>query len=372
MFNFDPDDPRKLGLMMAAAHLLQGAPGRNKNLGADLSHGLMGGLMGYQQGMGSRDKREQEKQERELRQMQMDQMKRQGEQQAQQQAAIQGLMSQNPQLAQLFQVAPDKAIDRAFPKPQMQFAPNGVPVDMNALKPNEGNFAKPPDWMNPEYVKVQSQIRAAGRPKVTVDTRQESEFNKALGKQQGGDYADLMKSDAMASGTINKLSRLENLLAKSGQTGKLTPSIMELKAAGESLGFKVDPKLPYQQAAQALSNEIALEMRNPSGGAGMPGALSDRDREFLTNMVPNLAKTPEGNKILIDTRKKLAQREKEVAKLARDYRKQTGKFDEGFYDELSQFSASNPLFQQGDNGGGLTPAEQAELQQLRKRFGPAK
>jgi hypothetical protein len=162
-----------------------------------------------------------------------------------------------------------------------------------------------------------------------------------------------MKGDGIATSKITRLSRLENLLDQSGKTGKLTPNTMELKAAAESLGFKVDPKLPFQQAAQALSNELALELRNPAGGAGMPGAMSDSDRQFLTNMVPNLAKTPEGNKILLETHKKVAQREKDVAKLAREYKRKTGKFDEGFYEVLNEFSAKNPLFpqaQQQSNG----------------------
>ncbi len=201
---------------------------------------------------------------------------------------------------------------------------------------------------DPNYLKGQEQIRKAGATNVTVDakSKQENAFATAFGKQNAEDYATLMKNDAMAGNKLNKLSRLESLLASSGKTGKLTPAGMELQSAAASLGFKVDPKLPFQQAAQALSNEMALEMRNPSGGAGMPGALSDSDRRFLTEMVPNLSKTPEGNKILIDSAKKLAQREKDVAKLAREYRQKTGKFDEGFYQQLADYSASHPLFPQ--------------------------
>jgi uncharacterized phage infection (PIP) family protein YhgE len=202
------------------------------------------------------------------------------------------------------------------------------------------------------WLDAQRQIRAAGKPQVTVDNRQENAFAQTAGKEFGEQYVGLMKGDANASGKLNKLERLSNLLDNSGKTGKFTPNVMELKAAADSLGFKVDAKLPYQQAAQALSNEIALEMRNPSGGAGMPGALSDSDRVFLTNMVPNLAKTPEGNKQLLDTAKKLAQRDKQVAALARDYKKKNGKFDEGFYEVLGAFSERNPLFPKPrDNGG---------------------
>jgi hypothetical protein len=41
----------------------------------------------------------------------------------------------------------------------------------------------------------------------------------------------------------------------------------------------------------------------------------------------------------------LAKREQQVAKMARAYRKKNnGTFDEGFYDELAEWSAKNPLF----------------------------
>jgi hypothetical protein len=386
MFNFDPNDPRQMGLLMAAARMLEPGPG---GVAGSLSRAVPTGLMGYQTTRGLNDRRAEEEQQRRMREFTIKQAEEQRAQQGQMRSLAQSAFGPNPNLVAgddqgnpmpqapggggmpefakgMMGIDPMTAIS-LMPKPEkprMAFAPNGQAVDMNALAPGQ-NYGKQPDWKDPEYIKAQSQIRAAGAPRVTVDTRQENEFSKAVGKHQGEDYSNLMKSDAMASTQLNKLNRLEAMLSSSGKTGKLTPATMELKAVADSLGFKVDPNLPFQQAAQALSNEIALTLRNPSGGAGMPGALSDKDREFLTNMVPNLAKTPEGNKMLIDTQKKLVQREKEVARLARDYRKKNGKFDEGFYDELAQFSAKNPLF----DSGGLSPDEQSELEQLRKRFG---
>jgi hypothetical protein len=41
---------------------------------------------------------------------------------------------------------------------------------------------------------------------------------------------------------------------------------------------------------------------------------------------------------------KMAKRDQEVAKIAREYRKKNGNLDEGFYDELAKFSEANPLF----------------------------
>jgi hypothetical protein len=89
----------------------------------------------------------------------------------------------------------------------------------------------------------------------------------------------------------------------------------------------------------------------------MPGAMSDADRQFLVNMVPGLATTPGGRKLMLETATKLANRDKEVAAMARKYRQKKGNIDEGFYDELAQFSAANPLFKAGgsQSDGGPKP-----------------
>jgi hypothetical protein len=74
----------------------------------------------------------------------------------------------------------------------------------------------------------------------------------------------------------------------------------------------------------------------------------------------------------------LAKREQQVAKMARAYRKKNnGTFDEGFYDELAAWSEKNPLFKAAPQqpkpapapAGGLSAAEQKELEDLRKRLG---
>lgn len=172
---------------------------------------------------------------------------------------------------------------------------------------------------------------------------QEKAESKAVGEFFGKTYADIQSAGAAATNKINKVERLNTLL-DGVQTGKLTPFGVDIASTAASLGFKIDPKLGNKQAADALSKEMALELRNPSGGAGMPGALSNSDREFLMSMTPGLTSDPAGRKLISESMVKLAKRDQEVAKLARDYRKKKGNLDEGFYDELAQFSEANPLF----------------------------
>jgi len=196
----------------------------------------------------------------------------------------------------------------------------------------------------------------AGATKVsqTSVTRQEGEEAKTVGKFFGDAYADIQKAGFNAGSRINRASRLSQLL-ENVNTGKLTAAGTEVAAFADSLGFKIDKNLGNKQAAVALTNEMALELRNPAGGAGMPGAMSDSDREFLRSMVPGLGTTPEGRRLMLETSTKLAKRDQDVARIAREYRKKNGNLDEGFYEELSRFSASNPLFQSAPSVPGSAP-----------------
>ena len=198
---------------------------------------------------------------------------------------------------------------------------------------------------DPRLLDVEKDLRASGASKTVLapDFRQETEEAKAVGKGFAEQYMTIQKSGLDAGGKIARLNRAEQLM-RGVQTGKLQPKIAEISALADSLGIKIDSELGQKQALVQLTNEMALQLRNPSGGAGMPGAMSDADREFLLKMPPGLGQTPEGNKLIIETMKKLAQRDQDVAKLARTYRKKNGAIDEGFYDELAAFSEANPLF----------------------------
>lgn len=206
---------------------------------------------------------------------------------------------------------------------------------------------------NPELLATDIARRRASAQQVNVNTKQETQEAKTVGEEFGKQYATLLKAGSEAPAKLSRLDRMEQLM-EGVETGKLTPATTQIASIAEALGFKVDAKLGAKQALEALSNEIALQLRNPSGGAGMPGAMSDKDREFLGSMTPGLAKTKAGNKLIIETARKLTKRDGEVAKLARDYRKKNGSLDEGFYDELAEYSASHPLFGTAEEGVTVT------------------
>jgi hypothetical protein len=262
------------------------------------------------------------------------------------------------------------ALDRVMPKPktvepftlkpgETRYGSDNKPIASVPDKPKEAaetelakvireRNALPPNDPNRALYDSKIQKLTTHQPGTKVEVRQESEFGKKVGGELGEIYTGLLKADMNAPATVGKYERLGTLLKDSG-SGKFKGTTTEIKAAAKGLGIDLNAMgikddVAPAQAARALANQLALELRNPAGGAGMPGALSDKDREFLVQSIPGLENDPKGNEKMIEYRAKLARREQQVARMARDYRRKSGKFDEGFFDELQQWSDKNPLF----------------------------
>lgn len=150
-------------------------------------------------------------------------------------------------------------------------------------------------------------------------------------------------------GTAN-LSRLGSLLDQVN-TNKFAGTTLELKAAAKAAGINMDAlgigdNVGVAQAAKALSQQMALQLRDPSGGGGMPGSMSDADRQFLTTMVPAITNDPNANKLMLDWQKKIYQRQIEVAKIVNDYGRSPEflKDPTGVYAKVREYADKNPLF----------------------------
>lgn len=170
-------------------------------------------------------------------------------------------------------------------------------------------------------------------------------------KSAAEQFKQLQNSGMLAPGQIAKYQQLGQLLANH-DGGKLSNAGLELAQLANSLGLKIDKNLYNKEASQKLTNELALALRNPSGGEGMPGAMSDADREFLMRSVPNLAQSAEGRNKMIQMQVKILQRQQKVAEMARKWQQRGGRIDatdpqgRSFQDMLQSWANSNPLFEQ--------------------------
>lgn len=160
-------------------------------------------------------------------------------------------------------------------------------------------------------------------------------------------YADRLKainnSGFNAPTQIAKLQRIGQLL-DDHEGGKFSNNALALAQYANSTGLKLDPKLGNKEAAAALSNELALTLRDPSNGAGMPGAMSDADRQFLASMAPGLGQSKEGRQQMINAGVALQKRNQQVMQMASRYQKKYGRVDDGFYTQLQDWAERNPLF----------------------------
>ena len=361
-FNLFSGDPQSQAMLALASGLLEsGGPSRMPvGVGQGAARGMMQGREAFMAA-------QQEQQQQKLFDLKMQQVEQAKAAEAQRAAAI-AQLSQDPRfsgLGPLLQVDPKAAIGQAYPEAKV-VAPGGSLVAPN--RPDSPLFTAPPkppeDSPLAKLIKERDAIpqgdprraiyetaitkATTSQPLVNVDNRQGSAFDREVGEAFGKQYSDLLKADMSAPATIGKYQRLGSLLSNVN-TGKFRGTIVDMKAAAKSMGFDlsamgIPDDVAPAQAARALSNQIALELRNPAGGAGMPGALSDKDREFLIQSIPGLENDPKAIGTMIEYRTKLAKREQEVARMARAYRKKHGKFDEGFYDELAEWSNKNPLF----------------------------
>lgn len=185
---------------------------------------------------------------------------------------------------------------------------------------------------------------AAGMsPAVEGDTNAANEFKKKAADSYAKMYSEMNNASMKNPAKIAKFERIGSLLGDY-EGGKLSNAGFELARTGNSLGITIDKNLPNKEAAEALSKEVALDLRSTAEGNGMPGSLSDADREFLRSMTPQMASTAQGRKQIIESRTALMRREMEVSDMARKYVKKYGSLNEDFFSQLQAWSNGRPMF----------------------------
>lgn len=177
----------------------------------------------------------------------------------------------------------------------------------------------------------------ANRPdtQVTIDNKQDSEIAKLSAK----DYQTIIGNASKASKEIATIGTLEKLSEKAF-SGTGAGALLAGAKLLDQAGIKTEG-LTESEVYEKVANTLVLDKSQQ-----MAGALSNGDMAFLQNTVPGLNTSKESRKLTFDIGKKLAQREKDVAKLATEFRKANGgSFDSGeFQVYLDQWKEENPLF----------------------------
>lgn len=141
---------------------------------------------------------------------------------------------------------------------------------------------------------------------------------------------------------------------RQADTGKMVPLTLPIRQAMKQLGFQwgddVD-QVPLLEQLQAQQNRLALKLRSPAEGMGLPGAASDQDLVFLKQAGPGLATSPQANEAMAIIMLAKARREVEVEKEKSKYIWANGTL-KGWQGYKDEFIKDRSMF---------TPDEQAIL-----------
>lgn len=194
-------------------------------------------------------------------------------------------------------------------------------------------------------MEYQTQLKAAGRPSTNVTVSGDKAGAQEMAKLHAKTYDTLRNNAAGADQLSDQLDVIEQAIKTGIQTGYAGDQLQYARRLGATLGVANADKAAAGELISAVSNKLALAVRSPGGeGGGMPGAMSDADREFLRDTVPGLLKTPEGNRQLIAVMRAAARRHQVLHEMAVDYAQQNnGQLDAGFDRQVREYVKANPL-----------------------------
>ncbi|HET8700869.1 MAG TPA: hypothetical protein VFL97_04290 [Nitrococcus sp.] len=192
------------------------------------------------------------------------------------------------------------------------------------------------------------EIKQIGGGGVNVSVNGERGFDKTVGEGYGKRFLDIQDAAQSAQRTLDGLDVMEQAMSDPNfYSGSGADYINGLKRLGASIGINPD-SVSSAETFNAMAKQAALDSMGGSLGTG----FSNADRDFVTDQVPSLSNTPEGNRKLIAIQRKLNLRKQQIAQQARLYASQhDGRIDSGFDDALAQWAEANPLFpKKGEQG----------------------
>jgi len=188
---------------------------------------------------------------------------------------------------------------------------------------------------NPAFADYQERT---SQPAVVM--KGETAYRKERGSQLAKDYGRIQEDARKARSRIGQLRQIDSLLSNPDvYTGTGAEAVNTLKRMGQTL-FGMDFKgVADAEAARRVVDEMALSMTDQ-----LPGPISNQELALLRSIPPNIGDTAEGRKLLVELTKAKEQRKIELARLARDYVRENGRLDDGWFDVAARYAEQNPMF----------------------------
>src|SRR5690606_5064462 len=208
---------------------------------------------------------------------------------------------------------------------------NGVEVTQEwdpATKSYRDIAESAPDWQNPAYVQTQKDIRAAGRTQVNVDAS--TKGTQELAKLDAKTISDLGEGLRKMRELVPDLDRVEKALevASTGPTANVRKT---LGALANEFGLKVGPETSELEIIESIQSRLAPAMRAVGSGSS-----SDRDVAMFLSSLPNMMRTPAGNRMVIQHLRRIAQRKQQEEQFMRSYYRKNGNSLDGVYEAMDR------------------------------------
>lgn len=189
-----------------------------------------------------------------------------------------------------------------------------------------------------------------GTPLVQNNLGGEKQWDQESAKLWAKRYDGMVGGASNARDMLSMYDLAESAINSGVRTGFGASQEQALRkmAAGLGIGSEDAEKLAGGELLNTVQNRMALMMRNPDGGMGMPGAMSDADRKFLRDSQVGLDRTPEGNRKMLAAFRAMEQRKIEISELADQYITENGMLDQGFNKIVKEYAEANPMFKFDD------------------------
>ena len=179
---------------------------------------------------------------------------------------------------------------------------------------------------------------------VNIDNKGESEYTKQTAKQNAQNKQEYIKAANDAASTIysidNMIKAIKNDDVYQGTAGQMVNSYKRLLSSmGKDVKGMSDAAI-LDSGKSLLLGKIRRDV--------MSGTTSDRDINFLVDMVPSLGKTKEQNLAIAEMYKKTYQRQVDAGRFVNDYTKHNnGRWDDEGERLLTEF-LNKPLFTEAE------------------------
>jgi GH24 family phage-related lysozyme (muramidase) len=198
---------------------------------------------------------------------------------------------------------------------------------------------------NPDFAKREIELKRASQPNTTIDMKGETEAVKARAKAGVEAEVEANKAASSAGQELQQLAGLQARLERL-KTGPTAPLARTAAMWAQDLGISPEtlesfgiPK-NFVGDSNSFESATAAMLVGKIGSGGFPSAnFSNADREFLERTLPRIATDPRGNRIMVETAKRIASAKIDKVRAYRQWRTDPANKDGNFFDFDMDYSA---------------------------------